>query len=65
MKGPISTKWVDVDKSHCVSEIFIWSRWVARDFIEKGEKDRGRSFQCDPAVGADEVHAFPEGYDQG
>ena len=30
---------MDVDKSHGVGEMFIRSRWVARDFKEKGEKD--------------------------
>ena len=63
-KGPISTKWVDVDKFHGVGELLVRSRWVARDFKEKGEKDREDLFQCDPAVGVDEVHAFPAGDDQ-
>ena len=32
VKGPISTKWVDVDKSHGVGEMLIRSRWVATNF---------------------------------
>ena len=31
-KGPLSTKWVDTDKSHGNGEIFVRSRWLARDF---------------------------------
>ena len=31
-KGPISTKWVDTDKSHGIGEMLVRSRWVARDF---------------------------------
>ena len=39
-KGPISTKWVDTDKSHGNGDMLVRSRWVARDFKAKGEKDR-------------------------
>ena len=31
-KPPISTKWVDTDKSHGVGKMNVTSRWVARDF---------------------------------
>ena len=50
VKGPISTKWVDVDKSHGVGEMLVWSRWVARDFKEKGEKDREDLFSATPPL---------------
>ena len=46
-RGPISTKWVDVDKG---SE--IRSRWVARDFKPKGEKDRADLFAAMPPLEA-------------
>ena len=49
-KGFISTKWVDVDKSHGVGEMFVRSRWVARDFKEKGEKDREDLFSVTPPL---------------
>ena len=39
-KPPISTKWVDTDKSHEVGKMNVRSRWVARDFKTRGEKDR-------------------------
>jgi hypothetical protein len=31
-KAPISTKWVDTDKTHGTGEPMVRSRWVARDF---------------------------------
>ena len=37
---------MDVDKSHGVGEMLIRSRWVARDFKEKGEKDREDLFSA-------------------
>ena len=49
-KGPISTKWVDVDKSHSMGEMLIRSRWVARDFKEKGEKDQEDLFSATPPL---------------
>ena len=50
VKGTISTKLVDVDKSHGVGETLIRSRWVARDFKEKGEKDREDLFSATPPL---------------
>ena len=38
-KPPISTKWVDHDKGRG-GETDVRSRWVARDFKGKGDKDR-------------------------
>ena len=49
-KGPISTKWVDVDKSHDVGELLVRSRWVGGDFKEKGEKDREDLFSATPPL---------------
>ena len=49
-KRPISTKWVDTDKSHGHGEMLVRSRWVARDFKEKGEKDREDLFSATPPL---------------
>ena len=49
-KPPISTKWVDTDKSHGVGEMIVRSRWVARDFKTRGEKDRGDLFSATPPL---------------
>ena len=49
-KGPISTKWVDTDKSHGNGEMLVRSRWVARDFKDKGEKDREDLFSATPPL---------------
>ena len=46
-KGPISTKWVDVAKGAEVR-----SRWVARDFKPKGERDRADLFAAMPPLEA-------------
>lgn len=47
-KAPTSTKWVDTDKSHGQGEMLVRSRWVARDFRTKGEKDREDLFCATP-----------------
>ena len=49
-KGPISTKWVDTDKSHGTGEVLVRSRWVARDFKKRGEKDREDLFSATPPL---------------
>ena len=49
-KGPTSTKWVDVQKSTGVR-----SRWVARDFKPKGEKDREDLFAAMPPLEAKRI----------
>ena len=49
-KGPISTKWVDTDKSHGQGKLDVRSRWVARDFKAKGEKDREDLFSATPPL---------------
>ena len=49
-KAPISTKWVDTDKSHGVGEMKVRSRWVARDFKSKGERDREDLFCATPPL---------------
>lgn len=46
-KGPISTKWVDIAKGGEVR-----SRWVARDFKPKGERDRADLFTAMPPLEA-------------
>ena len=49
-KAPISTKWVDTDKGHGVGKRLVRSRWVARDFKLKGEKDREDLFSATPPL---------------
>ena len=49
-KAPISTKWVDTDKSHGTGERKVRSRWVARDFKAKGEKDRKDLLSATPPL---------------
>jgi hypothetical protein len=49
-KAPITTKWVDTDKSHGQGEMQVRSRWVARDFKAKGEKDREDLFSATPPL---------------
>jgi hypothetical protein len=49
-RGPISTKWVDTDKSHGEGEMLVRSRFVARDFKGKGEKDREDLFSATPPL---------------
>ena len=49
-KKPIGTRWVDTDKSHGVGEMVVRSRWVARDFKDKKEKDRHDLFSATPPV---------------
>ena len=46
-KAPVSTKWVDCEKGGGVR-----SRWVARDFKPKGEKDRADLFAAMPPLEA-------------
>ena len=41
---------MDVDKSHGVGELLVRSRWVARDFKEKGEKDTEDLFSATPPL---------------
>ena len=49
-KAPKSTKWVDTDKSHGEGEMLVRSRWVARDFKTRGEKDREDLFCATPPL---------------
>ena len=39
-KNPISTRWVDTDKSHGQGPMKVRSGFVARDFKRRGERDR-------------------------
>ena len=39
-KPPISTRWIDTDKSHGQGVMKVRSRFVARDF-KRGERSRG------------------------
>ena len=50
-KGPISTRWVDVMKSDGGQKV-VRSRWVARDFKPRGEKDREDLFAGMPPLEA-------------
>ena len=49
-KPPISTRWVDTDKSHGQGEMKVRSRWVARDFKTRGERDREDLFCATPPL---------------
>ena len=49
-RAPISTKWVDTDKSHGQGEMRVRSRWVARDFRTRGERDREDLFCATPPL---------------
>jgi hypothetical protein len=49
-KAPISTKWVDTDKTHGTGEPMVRSRWVARDFKDPKDKDREDLFSATPPL---------------
>ena len=49
-KAPASTKWVDTDKSHGQGKMVVRSRWVARDFKTRGERDREDLFCATPPI---------------
>ena len=49
-KSPLSTKWVDTDKTHGTGKAEIRARWVARDFKPRGEKDREDLFCATPPL---------------
>ena len=49
-KAPISTKWVNTDKTHGTGEPMVRSRWVARDFKDPKEKDRDDLFSATPPL---------------
>ena len=49
-KAPISTKWVDTDKTHGTKEAMVRSRWVARDFKDRKDKDREDLFSATPPI---------------
>ena len=49
-RGPVSTKWVDTNKG-TTEEPLVRCRLVARDFREKGEKDREDLFAATPPLG--------------
>jgi hypothetical protein len=49
-KAPKSTKWVDTDKSHGQGKLLVRSRWVARDFKTRGERDREDLFCPTPPL---------------
>ena len=49
-KGPISTRWVDTEKSHGQGPMKVRSRFVARDFKRRGERDREYLFCATPPL---------------
>ena len=49
-KAPIGTRWVDTDKSHGVGDLKVRSRWVARDFKDRKERDRADLFSATPPL---------------
>jgi hypothetical protein len=38
-RDPIFTTWVDAERTHRAGEPMVRSRWVARDFEDKGRED--------------------------
>jgi len=50
-KGPVTTKWVDVEKRD-MEKLMVRSRWVARDFKGRGEEDREDLFAATPPLEA-------------
>ena len=49
-KAPKSTKWVDTDKSHGQGKVLVRSRWVAREFKTRSERDREDLFCAIPSL---------------
>ena len=49
-KAPISTKWVDTDKTHGTGTPMVRSRWVARDFKDPKEKECEDLFSATPPI---------------
>ena len=49
-RAPISTRWKDTDKSHGQGLMRVRSRFVARDFKRKGEKDLEDLFCATPPL---------------
>jgi hypothetical protein len=49
-RPPISTKWVDTDKTPGTGDPMVRSQWVARDVKAKGEKDREDLFSASPPI---------------
>ena len=49
-RPPISTKWVDTDKTHGTGKPMVRSRWVARDFKDPRDKDREDLFSATPPI---------------
>jgi len=49
-RAPISTKWVDTDKTHGTGEPVVRSQWVARDFKDPLDKDREDLFSATPPL---------------
>ena len=49
-RAPISTKWVDTDKTHGTGKPLVRSRWVARDFKNPNEKGREDLFSATPPL---------------
>ena len=49
-KAPISTRWVDTDKTHGIGEPMVRSRWVARDFKDAHDKGREDLLSATPPL---------------
>ena len=49
-RPPISTRWIDSDKSHGQGAMKVRSRFVARDFKKHGERDREDLFCATPPL---------------
>ena len=49
-RSPITTRWIDSDKSHGQGIVKVRSRFVARDFKRHGERDREDLFCATPPL---------------
>ena len=49
-KQHLSTRWIDTDKSHGQGVMKVRSRFVARDFKKRGERDREDLFCATPPL---------------
>lgn len=49
-KPPITTEWVDTDKTHGTGKATVRSTWVARDFKGMNAKDQEDLFSATPPI---------------
>lgn len=49
-RSRITTTWVDMDTTHGTGVPMVRSRWVARDFKGRGERDLEDHFSATPPI---------------